>query len=224
MGNGLSAWDPAEIAGNRMLVDREKFLREVKTGDMILFQGDGCASCLIRCMSVCHTWSHVGMVVARGGMKMITEANDDVIGRDVLRDDEHVGVQFVDLEKRLDEYDSHRIAYRRYTGRPVDENKVKDLLERYIALDDDSVPLYNKDLVDFLEYGTATDDDDNVRFGKKYYVCTSWFACLLIFFDIVPPDVRPGNYPLSSFGLTFEHGPFADPPMADYGELEYIMF
>lgn len=195
-------WDPATIPKAQQICRLKGFLETVKTGDMILFQGNGCASCMIRCMSPCNTWSHVGMVIVHEEKIMVTEAYDEIIACDVLRGDYHVGIQFVDLAVRLKEYESHRVAYRRLSGE-VDSRKTDDLVQRYCELKKESVPLYNKDIIDFLEYGTRTDDDDNVHNGKKHYICTSWFAALMMHFEIVTTDISPGNYTLADYGMTY---------------------
>jgi hypothetical protein len=195
---------------------------------MILFQGSGPTSGLIRCLSVCQTFSHIGMVIVYKGQTLITESYNDVIAKDAIRRDEHTGVQFVDLMERLELYDSSRIAYRKLNGK-VDDRLVENLIQLYANQKKSKVPRYNLNVADLIQYGTLTDNDDNVHSNRKHYICTSWFAALLLSFNMTIPDFRPGNYTLALYSLTPEHGPWMrDMEMLkhpySYQEIQYLCF
>jgi hypothetical protein len=195
-------------------------LKRAKTGDVILFQGQGLSGGLIRFMSICNRFSHVGLVVVDKEKKLITEAYNEIISDDYYRPN-HEGVQFVDLEERIRTYPSGCVAYRPINC-AVEQSEVDALSQNYKSLDDSEVPLYSTFLWDFFEYGTRTDDDDNVHKGRKYFVCTAWVAHLLMYFKVFNRKVEPGNYLLSDFALT--HRPITTlNPKYNFGEVYYII-
>jgi hypothetical protein len=220
--------DDDEIPTGRIIRDRKEFIKNAKTGDILLFQGAGCASCMIRCLSLANTFSHVAMVIEYEGQKLCTEAYAGIIGYDVIRKDMHTGIQFIDLETRLEQYDTCRISYRSL-NLPVDKALLKAVIDHYRAYDHKDVPRYNMDLKDLYEYGTGTDFDKNIHNGRKHYVCTSWVGNLLIKLGIAPKDAAPGNYTLALFSMTPEHGGWYGRmgPMYskyEYSELYYLCF
>jgi hypothetical protein len=230
MGNlsGKPEWDLDEIPSGSELTDKRAFLSSVKTGDMILFQGAGPVSGLIRCLSVCQTFSHIGMVIVHKGQALITEADAESVGFDPVRNDEHTGVQFTDLEKRLKEYDSCRIAYRRLNGK-VDEGLVQGLIQYYKDIKESKVPHYNLDIGRLIRSGTLANYSKNTRGGRREYICTAWFAALLLTFNMTIPDFNPANYTLALYSLTPEHGPWMrDMEMLkhpySYKEIQYLCF
>jgi hypothetical protein len=203
------------------LTSVDEVVSRAKTGDLILFQGTGISSWLIRFMSVCKVWSHVGVVVVHDGRKCITEAYNEVISEDLLRGGEHSGVQFVDLETRLRTYPGGRLAYRPISG-TVSPTSVDLVVEAYKRLDFSLVPRYNRNLWDFIEYGSRSDNDSNVHNGVKHYVCTAWVAQVLILLGVCSDRVAPGNYLLSDYGLTYRqmstlHEPFK------FGDISFIV-
>ena len=94
---------------------------------------------------------------------------------------------------------------------------------RYIETFDGRMPEYNLNLLDFFEYGTRTDDDDND--GK--FVCTSWAAAVLQRMKILRTTqrgtnkpLRPGNVLLLDFLNCSAQPPVA--PGWSYGEVFFI--
>lgn len=220
MGNtpSVKEWGRVEPSDRRATLAH--VLQRAKTGDIILFQGAGAESRAIRCASVLTTWSHVGIVlVLPDGTKAITEAYPTPIGKDIVRRNAHRGVQIGDLERRLKTYPSQKVAWRPLSRGNASEEREEDLARRvadlvrvFRAWEHDEVPQYSSFWHDWIEYGTRTDDDDNVRDGRKHYVCTSWAAAVLMHLDILDHTERAGNYLLSDFGFplrkipTMQHG------------------
>lgn len=188
--------------GEEHTMTPNEIMRKAKTGDLILFQGQGLDARLIRCASVSNEWSHVGVVIEYENEKLITEAYPIIIDVDVLRGTRHKGVQFVGLRNRLLTYPSGRLAYRPLIGK-VDPKRVDNLVKTYRSLKDNEIPQYNKNWWDFIEYGTRTDDDDNIYKNVKHYVCTSWAAEIMMELDVCDKTVEAGNYMLSDFGMTY---------------------
>ena len=189
--------------GQEYVITTNEIMKRAKTGDLILFQGQGPDARFIRCMSVSNEWSHVGVVIEHENEKLITEAYPTVIDKDVIRDTEHKGVQFVSLRKRLETYPSGCVAYRPLEGKKVDSTKTQRFITWFKDLPGYMIPQYNKNWWDFYEFGTGTDDDDNIHKGIKYYVCTSWAAEVLMELKVLNKTVEPGNYLLSDYGMTY---------------------
>jgi len=142
----------------------------------------------------------------------------------------HTGAQTVALERRLRTYPSGRMAWRRlwYSSeqrRPTNEeqNRFGRAFVTFIETFHGVMPKYNMNLIDFFEYGTRTDNDDNN--GK--FVCTSWAASILQAMGVLRKQtrgrhkmIRPGNVLLVDFGTCT-----AQPPMQEpwrYGEVLFI--
>ena len=179
-----------------------EIMKRAKTGDLILFKGEGPDARFIRCMSASNEWSHVGVVIEYENCKLVTEAYPTVIAKDMVRDSEHTGVQFVDLETRLKTYPSKCVAYRPLIGK-VDPVNTEKFVKMFKSLDESSIPQYNKSLWDFVEYGLRCDNDENVHGGVKYYVCTAWAAETLMCLKVLNKSNEPGNYLLSDFGMSY---------------------
>lgn len=210
----------------------DEIMRDAKDGDVLLFQGDGNAAGMIRWLSASTRWSHVAIVVEHPdtGKKMATEVYGEIIGCDVIRGDRHKGVQFIDLRERLENYPSHRVAWRPLKGGKVDKQKTRDLIEWYRDLKKEDIPQYNFNIFDFVQYGSRNETDNNVRFGTKYYVCTAWAAEVLMTLGIILSDPskkgsndngpRAGMYALVDFGLTYYIMPTLKDPYY-YQEIYY---
>lgn len=218
------------VAGGAFLVNSSHIVEHAQTGDIVLFQGSGIGSKIIRWLSASTEWSHVGIVVEdksqKPSVKYITEVYGQVIDADPFHDGaKHAGVQVVDLRRRLETYHSHKVAWRPLRGAEVNEAKVQRFLKWYRDLELSEIPQYNYDVFDFIQYGTSNDQDRNVRANTKFYVCTAWAAEVLMSLGVIysdrklPParDPRPpggtehstcgapipGNYKLTDFGLTY---------------------
>lgn len=230
MGQAL-AREWGEGGDEEYLMDRETIVQKAKTGDLILTQGSGAGASWIRWLSASTEWSHVMVVVVDESVdppaKYCTEVYEEKIDFDPLHDNvKHTGVQFVDLNRRLRDYHSHRVAYRPLVGTVPKENADR-LIEWYKSLEISKIPKYNLNVFDFIQYGSRNDTDLNVRNGIKYYVCTAWVAEALMTLGVIYADRRspsskkkdlrppegtthpkfdapsPGNYELIDFGLTY---------------------
>jgi hypothetical protein len=201
-----------------------------------MFSGDGPDARLIRGLSVLSIWSHVGVVIVVNGRKLVTEAYPTIIDDDELRKKQrHRGVQTIDLRARLRDYPSHMVAFRPIvkrgasvgasavgTTQGVSPALVRRFCAEVAAWRDEEVPQYSTFLTDFLEYGTRTDDDDNIHAGVKYYVCTSWAAHVLQLLQVLDNTVKPGNYCLSDFGFP-NRQPTTLTRKWDFGQLYYCI-
>jgi hypothetical protein len=197
-------------------------MKKAKTGDLILFEGEGPDARFIRCMSASNEWSHVGVVIVYDGVKLVTEAYPTVIDKDLIRDREHKGVQFVNLRTRLENYPSKRVAYRPLIGNKVNEKNTKVIIDWFKRIPEEEIPQYNKALWDFAEYGLRCDDDDNIHGDVQYYVCTSWAAHILMSLDVFNKTNLPGNYLLSDYGMSYRSIPTTNKGFT-YGPIYYQM-
>lgn len=207
--------------------DIEEILREAETGDLILFQGRGLDAKIIRYGGLNGKWSHVGMFLRdpQTNALYITEEYPTLIGPEMIHGPPfHTGAQVTDATFRLRTYPSGKFAWRKLVtvvrDRQVGMTR-ETVVERLHPRDRavlfanfirfftslNPIPKYNLNLIDFAEYGTRGDAEDDDNDGK--YVCTSWATKCAIEMGIFTPTVYrqdgslgplvPGNVTLTDY-------------------------
>lgn len=197
-----------------------EILAKAKTGDIILFQGEGAMASLIRWLTASTRWSHVGIVIEvtlnNQPTKMITEIYAEVIGTDVVRGGKHTGVQFIDLKERISKYDSHKVAWRPLLVKSKSNDlpeRAAEIVKRYRDLPEGAIPKYDTDLIRLIQYGSRNAPHSTCkRNGIQYYVCTAWAAQVLMWLGVIHEGPNTGfdydipgpeKYGLVDFGLTY---------------------
>ena len=190
-------WADKEWGKDQLKCDIDYVMAHAKPGDLIHFQG----SAIIRWTSPIHTFSHVGVIVrAPSGHLAISEAYKTVIDRDVIRNDWHDGVQTVDLRRRLNTYETGRMAWRPVRG---DDRTLGTRNSQILAMirSYDVMPKYNMNIFDLGEYQTGADNDENLDAeGNKMFVCTSWVTHVYQTIGWLPENIYDGTLTLAHYG------------------------
>lgn len=190
-------WADKEWGKDQLKCNIEYVMDNAEPGDLIHFQG----SLIIRCTSPIQGWSHVGVIVrAPSGHLAISEAYKTVIDLDVIRNDWHDGVQTVDLRRRLNTYETGRMAWRPVRG---DDRTLGTRNTQILAMirSYDVMPKYNMDLFDLGEYQTGLDNDENLDAqGNKMFVCTSWVTHVYQTIGWLPKNIYDGALTLAHYG------------------------
>ena len=190
-------WADKEWGKDQLKCDINYVIANAEPGDLIHFQG----STIIRWTSPIHQWSHVGVIVrAPSGDLAISEAYKTEIDYDVIRNDWHDGVQTVDLRKRLNTYETGRMAWRPVRGNELTlgtrNTQILDMIRSFKVM-----PKYDMHLDNLFEYQTGTDNDENLDAeGNKMFVCTSWVTRVYQTIGWLPKNIYDGTLTLAHYG------------------------
>lgn len=210
-------WANKEWGKDQLQCDIDYVVSNAEPGDLIHFQGN----LIIRWTSPIQQWSHVGVVVrAPSGHLAVSEAYKTEIDYDVIRHDWHDGVQTVDLRKRLNTYETGRMAWRPVRGDKLTlglrNTAILNMIRSYKAM-----PKYKMNLFDLIEYQTGADDDENLDAnGNKMFVCTSWVTHVYQTIGWLPKNIYDGAITLAHYGGDLEL-PLLQKDV-DWGRLHYI--
>ena len=210
-------WADKEWGKDQLKCDIDYVMDHAEPGDLIHFQG----SAIIRWTSPIGQWSHVGVIVkAPSGCLAISEAYKTVIDFDVIRNDRHEGVQTVDLRRRLNMYETGRMAWRPVRGNELTlgtrNSRILAMIRSY-----DVMPKYNMDLFDLVEFQTGTDNDENLDAnGRKMVVCTSWVTRVYQTIGWLPKNIYDGALTLAHYGNDLPLP--LTPQNLRWGKLHYI--
>lgn len=217
------------------IVTIEWVARNARPGDYVLCKGDGIASSFISCNSPHKDFSHV-MVFVPGRLKgqvCLSDAYEVNAGRPVFRShgDNPKGVQFVDIEERLRNYDSGRLVFRQMNRSfKIDPLKINLFRLEIESWTEATRPWYFKlwFVQDFMETGYRLNNDSDVHFERtaqnnrrQYYVCTTWAARALQMLGVFEEKLDPGNFNLGDFAQDIPSGRIFG-SHARYGPFCYI--
>lgn len=140
-----------ETVVSKTTIDLDEALKEMRTGDIILFNGQDSVLSKVIEIGLQSPWSHCGIVVKNpqrwiGDDNVHINNNNEIAFSDLylwqsgqesrnlkpLEDDEcpgFIGVQMTPLVQKLQQYDGV-VAWRRYSGNAFDEEKLKTIHER----------------------------------------------------------------------------------------------
>lgn len=196
------------IPSDAYLIQFGELLRNVRTGDVILFSGRGFFSSIIRFGGIGRNWSHVGVIVVNvKGVPYVIESNPPIEGLTdiVTKTWNKSGPRMSKLSDRLRGYDGHFIAirYLEYEAKILNRNRLRESLIKFVKSRPRSSK-YDYNLTHF--WGASM--QNNVDESENYY-CTKFAAGALIESGILTETKPCGNFTLddfSSLGQLFTKG------------------
>lgn len=176
----------------------EQALERVRTGDIVLFQGKGFLSDVIRGVSA-HgdRWSHIGIVVRRSKdtPPLLLESTKDTYPVDIISGVEKAGAKVVDLKEKIMSYGGYNIVYRRLHARAPAKNKRMawtDMLWDFAASIDDSDYEGNiSELIGSIFRSNEPNCDS--------YFCVELVAHCLMLMGVLSNDIPSNDYQLYDF-------------------------
>jgi hypothetical protein len=174
-------------------VEEREFLDGCKTGDIILWCGEGIDSDIVRCASSSLRWSHISMVYRDMNNRLfLFESNKGLHPRDHFTGKHKDGVRLSNLSYKLHHYKGFFVASRKLHCTPKQRSEIAMKLERII---EETIPeSYSETL-----YEMANSVLDGNTFDLPGFTCIELVAYTSIQLGIVKPGKRPNNYTLTEF-------------------------
>ena len=161
---------PDPIPGN-MTVNELK--EKIGTGDLLLVKYRSKHGVLVKSFTE-SSWSHVALVYNKSVVE-ISGYNDDYYGLCVIPIDKWLSLN----KKRL-------CGYKKYRGKPIDEEKLNYLLEKYNGVELDAF------LINWLKAMFKVEWSPQEK--KEDYFCSEFTALLLQELSVIPKQWTPTSY------------------------------
>jgi len=184
----------------KQVVKFEEFLDDARTGDIMLFSGEGTFSDIVRATSSMAYWSHCGIVVKLDGHKdpYLFESTKEEEPRDELTNTFKTGPKLVSLRTKIETYGGLPIAYRRlHTHKDKKEaSKLRRKMTRIIldfAREVSNKP-YEENIGELIGAVWRTNEPDTTG-----YFCTELLAETLKRIGVLNSDYPDNDYQLGDF-------------------------